>query len=146
MKSVSETVDMKKSERKEPKHFKKGSRTGLDHLLNATKFSLTGLKNAFLRESAFRHEVVAFGLLISSGALLASSLLQILTLVCVCCFTLSIELLNSGIEATVDRISTEQNELSKIAKDYGSAAVMVSLITVAIVWTYIAIESLNLGQ
>ena len=68
---------------------------------------------------------------------------QVVALLCACCFVLSVELLNSAIEATVDRIGPEYHEISKLAKDYGSAAVMISLIMVGIVWAYIVFEALD---
>ena len=126
--------------------FDKKTHTGLTHLLNATRFSLAGLKSAFKHESAFRQELMAFGFLVPTGAYLASSLGQVVGLLSACCFVLSVELLNSGIEAAIDRIGTEHHELSKLAKDYGSAAVMMSLIMVGIVWAYIVFESLSIGQ
>jgi diacylglycerol kinase (ATP) len=67
---------------------------------------------------------------------------QVVALLCACCFVLSVELLNSAIEATIDRVGTEYHEFSKLAKDYGSAAVMISLVMVGIVWAYIFIEAL----
>lgn len=125
--------------------FDKKANTGLAHLLNATRFSLAGLKSAFRHESAFRQELMAFGFLVPTGAYLASSLGQIVGLLSACCFVLSVELLNSGIEAAIDRIGAEHHELSKLAKDYGSAAVMMSLLIVGIVWTYIVFEALSAG-
>lgn len=72
-----------------------------------------------------------------SGAYFARSLGLFIALCCTCLFLLTIELLNSGIESAVDRVGLEQHELSKMAKDYGSAAVMLSLFIVALVWGYI---------
>ncbi|MGV0034267.1 MAG: diacylglycerol kinase [Candidatus Azotimanducaceae bacterium WSBS_2022_MAG_OTU7] len=126
--------------------FSKKTNTGMAHLLNATRFSLAGLRSAFRHESAFRQELLAFAILLPTGAYLASSLGQVIALLCACCFVLSIELLNSGIEAAIDRIGTEYHELAKLAKDYGSAAVMISLIMVGIVWAYIVFESLSISQ
>jgi diacylglycerol kinase (ATP) len=126
--------------------FNKKTNTGLTHLLNATRFTLAGLKSACRHESAFRQELVAFTILLPSGAYLASSLAQVVGLLCACCFVLSIELLNSAIEAAIDRTGTEYHELSKLAKDYGSAAVMISLAMVGIVWSYIVFEALSTSQ
>ena len=126
--------------------FNKKTNTGLTHLLNATRFSLAGLKSAFRHESAFRQELMAFAILLPPGAYLASSLGQAVALLCACCFVLSVELLNSAIEAAIDRIGTEYHELSKLAKDYGSAAVMISLVMVGIVWAYIVFEALSISQ
>jgi len=126
--------------------FNKKTNTGLTHLLNATRFSLAGLRSAFRHESAFRQELMAFAILLPTGTYLASSLGQAIGLLCACCFVLSVELLNSAIEAAIDRIGTEYHELSKLAKDYGSAAVMVSLVMVGIVWAYIVFEALSTSQ
>ena len=126
--------------------FNKKTNTGLAHLLNATRFSLAGLRIALRHESAFRQELLAFAILLPTGAYLSSSLGQVVALLCACCFVLSVELLNSAIEAAIDRIGTEYHELSKLAKDYGSAAVMISLIMVCIVWAYIAFEALSISQ
>ena len=126
--------------------FKKKTNTGLTHLVNATRFSLAGLNSVWRHESAFRQELMAFAILFPSGAYLASSLGQVVGLLCACCFVLSIELLNSAIEAAIDRTGTEYHELSKLAKDYGSAAVMISLAMVGIVWSYIVFEALSTSQ
>jgi diacylglycerol kinase (ATP) len=126
--------------------FNKENNTGMTHLLNATRFSLAGLKSAFRHESAFRQELMAFSVLLPTGAYLASSLGQAVGLLCACCFVLSVELLNSAIEAAIDRIGTEYHELSKLAKDYGSAAVMISLVMVGSVWAYIVFEALGISQ
>lgn len=109
-------------------------KTGLRRLINATRYSADGLRAAFRHEDAFRQEVVASLLLVPlalwlghSGverALMAGSLLVVLV----------VELLNSAIEATVDRISLENHQLAKRAKDIGSAAVMVALANVLLVW------------
>ncbi|MBT3623954.1 MAG: diacylglycerol kinase [Gammaproteobacteria bacterium] len=126
--------------------FNKKTNTGLTHLVNSTRFSLAGLKSAFRHESAFRQELMAFALLLPSGVYLSSSLGQAVGLLCACCLVLSVELLNSAVEAAIDRIGTEYHELSKLAKDYGSAAVMISLAMVGIVWAYIVFEALSTSQ
>ena len=126
--------------------FDKKTNTGLAHLLNATRFSMAGLRSAFRHESAFRQELLAFAILLPTGAYLASSLGQVVALLCACGFVLSVELLNSGIEAAIDRIGTEYHELAKLGKDYGSAAIMVSLTMVGIVWVYIVFEALSTSQ
>ena len=100
-------------------------------------FSLQGLKIAFQTESAFRHELAALCFVLPSGVWLAESLLLSLGLFCVCMLVLVVELLNSGIEAAIDRIGIEHHDLSRNAKDFGSAAVMISLISAGSVWFYI---------
>jgi len=126
--------------------FDKKTNTGLTHFVNATRFSLAGLQSAFRHESAFRQELLAFAFVLPTGAYMANSLGQVVALLCACCFVLSVELLNSGIEAAIDRIGTEYHELAKLAKDYGSAAVMISLFMVGIIWAYIIVEALSISE
>lgn len=123
--------------------FDKSANKGLRHLINATRFSLEGLKSAYLFESAFRQELLLFAILLPTGAWFADNLLLFIALLSACLLVLAIELLNSGIEAAIDRVGTDHNEFAKLAKDYGSAAVMVSLLIVAIVWGYIFLSAFN---
>lgn len=112
-------------------------KTGLRRIWNALHYSLDGLRAAFRHEDAFRQELVLALLLIPAAlfmpvsgtgkALMVSSILLVLI----------IELINSAIEATVDRISLEDHRLAKRAKDIGSAAVLIGLINVAIVWALV---------
>ena len=118
-------------------HFDKQANKGLKHLANATRFSLQGLGSAFRHESAFRQEILMLALVLPTGAWCAGSWGEFLGLLCACLLVLVVELLNSGIEAVVDRVGTEYNELAKQAKDYGSAAVMISLLMAGLVWFYI---------
>ena len=104
--------------------FDKSQITGIRHLLNATRYSLQGVKTAFQTESAFRQELAALSIVLPSGIYLAETAVLALALFCACLLVLVVELLNSGIEAAIDRIGPEQHELSKNAKDCGSAAVM----------------------
>lgn len=109
-------------------------RTGLDRILHATTYSLAGLRAAYSGESAFRQEfwlaLVATPLAFYLGrnwvemALLLGSLMLVLI----------VELLNSGIEAAIDRISFERHDLSKRAKDLGSAAVLLALLLCGGIW------------
>lgn len=109
-------------------------KTGPIRLWNALRYSLEGLGSALKHEDAFRTEVVLSLVLIpvalrlepsgTGRALMIGSLLLVLI----------VELLNSAIEATVDRISVENHRLAKRAKDIASAAVFVSLLAVAVVW------------
>jgi diacylglycerol kinase (ATP) len=114
----------------------KGAR-GMRRLVNATRYSLDGLRAAWQHEDAFRQELVlaavllpvAFALPLPGGekALLIGSLLLVLI----------VELLNTAIEAAVDRDSVEINPLGKRAKDYGSAAVMIALLVAGLTWVTI---------
>lgn len=115
--------------------FDKASNTGLRHLINATRFSWQGLKAAVQRESAFRQEIALIFVLIPPGIWIADSLLEFVLLMAVCLLVLVIELLNSAVEAAIDRIGNEHHPISALAKDYGSAAVMISLVIVAMVWS-----------
>ncbi len=124
-------------------YFNKQENTGLRHFFNAAGFSLKGLTQAVLRESAFRQELAVFAILLPSGAYIANSLASFIALVCACLLVLIVELLNSGIEAAIDRIGVEHHELSGLAKDYGSAAVMLSLIMVGAVYLYLIITWLD---
>ena len=126
--------------------FDKSANTGFRHLLNATRFSIQGLQSAFIMESAFRQEILLLALLLPSGAWFASSLGVFVALLCACLLVLAVELLNSGIEAAVDRIGTEHHDLAKRAKDYGSAAVMMTLFIVAAIWCYIVFTGIVPAQ
>lgn len=112
---------------------------GFKRLSNAAIFSYQGIKSAYKHEEAFRQEVFILCLVIPAAFYLASSLADALWLICSFLFVLLVELLNSAIEAVVDRISDEQHELSGRAKDMGSAAVSVALIMCAGVWLAILI-------
>ena len=114
-------------------HPQKG-KTGLRRVWNAFFYSMEGLRAALRHEDAFRQEVILAAILIpvalflpATGvgrALMAGSVLLVLM----------VELLNSAVEAAVDRVSYENHELAKRAKDIGSAAVFVSLVNVPVVW------------
>ncbi len=114
--------------------------SGLTRLVKATQFSWKGLKATFANEQAFRQEVYLSIVLIPLALYLGENGLERALLVSVVLLILVIELINSGIEAIVDRISTEYHELSGRAKDIGSAAVLLSLINAAIVWALVIIK------
>jgi diacylglycerol kinase (ATP) len=115
-------------------------KTGLRRLMNAFGYSIAGTLAAFKHEDAFRQEVVLavvltpvalyFGDTPIHQALMISSLL----------FIIVVELLNSSIEATVDRISVKHHKLAKRAKDIGSAAVFFSLINAAVIWFLLLVK------
>lgn len=109
-------------------------RTGLERIFYAFRYSMDGLVAAFKGESAFRQEVVLGALLLPVAAWLASDWIQLVLMLGALLIVLIVELLNSAIEATVDRISFEHNLLSKRAKDMGSAAVLLALLFFAMVW------------
>ena len=112
-------------------------RRGLQRVLNATGYSLDGLRAAWTHEDAFRQELMLAAVLIPVATFLPVSLVEKILLVGVVVLVLIVELLNTGIEAAVDRDSLEINSLGKRAKDFGSAAVMLSLLLAGGTWVAI---------
>ena len=108
--------------------------TGLERLLKAFGFSMQGLSAAFRNEAAFRQEVYLSLILIPLGFYLGETGTEIALLVSVILLVLIVELINSGLEAVVDRFGGEHHELSGQAKDVASAAVLLALINVLVVW------------
>jgi diacylglycerol kinase (ATP) len=109
-------------------------KTGLVRLWNALGYSMAGLRAAFTNEDAFRQEVLLACVLIPLAFWLNVGNTHRALMIASVLLVLIVELLNSAIEATVDRISLENHRLAKRAKDIGSAAVLLSLINLAIVW------------
>ena len=103
----------------------------------AAKYSWLGLKAAWRNEEAFRQEIVLFFILAPLGIWLGETGLEKSILCGVLVLVLIVELLNSGLEAIVDRVSTEHHELSGRAKDLGSAAVMLAQLNVLLTWALI---------
>lgn len=112
-------------------------RTGLKRIVNAAGYSWDGLRTAFRGEAAFRQLVLLNAVLVPLAFLLDVSRGERAILVAVCLLALIVELLNSAVEAAIDRISLERHPLSKNAKDMGSAAQSVVLATIALVWAII---------
>ncbi|MBN6710927.1 diacylglycerol kinase [Haemophilus haemoglobinophilus] len=108
--------------------------TGLEHLIKSTGYSLKGLKSAVQNETAFRHELFACCILLPLAFWLAKDKIELVLMIGSVLLVLVAELLNSAIEAVVDRIGTEHHELSGRAKDQGSAAVFVAMMIVLITW------------
>lgn len=115
---------------------------GLKRLLHATKYSMAGFKACFQHEEAFRQEVFALIVLIPVGIWLGDTGVEKALLVGTLFIVPIVEMLNSGIEAVVDRIGPEKHELSGRAKDIGSAAVFLSLVLVIAVWGLILLPRL----
>ncbi|HEY1393997.1 MAG TPA: diacylglycerol kinase [Methylibium sp.] len=109
-------------------------RTGLDRVVRATGYSIAGLKIAYHGESAFRQEFWLAVLMIPTAFWVGRSWLEVAVLVGSVLLVLIVELLNSGIEAAIDRVSYELHDLSKRAKDLASAAVFLSLILCGGIW------------
>lgn len=109
-------------------------KTGLRRVWNAFHYSLSGLRAAYACEDAFRQEVLLAIILIPLAFFLTANGIGRALMVSSVLLVLIVELLNSAVEATVDRISLENHRLAKRAKDIGSAAVLFSLINVVVVW------------
>jgi diacylglycerol kinase (ATP) len=120
----------------------KPGNTGLKRIWNATFYSLAGLRAAWRGESAFRQESLLCIVLIPAAFWLGTTAVERSLLVGSCLLVLIVELLNSGLEAAVDRIGSEHHDLSGRAKDLGSAAVFLSLALVLVVWGLIAWDRL----
>ncbi|MFQ5935784.1 MAG: diacylglycerol kinase [Acidiferrobacterales bacterium] len=116
--------------------------TDLARVVRATGYSLRGLRAAITREAAFRQELALFIVLVPLGLWLGRGPVERALLVGVLFLVLIVELLNSAIETLVNRIGTEQHELSGIAKDMGSAAVFLALLLVPIVWALVLLPRL----
>jgi len=109
-------------------------RTGLDRIRRATGYSLAGLRAAYVGESAFRQEVWLLAVATPLAFWLGQGWVQVALLLGSLMLVLIVELLNSGIEAAIDRVSFELHDLSKRAKDLASAAVLLSLLLCAGIW------------
>ena len=108
--------------------------TGVTRIINATGYSMKGLKSAWINEAAFRQELMLILLLMPLAFWVGDTLNQILLLITISWLVVIVEILNSAIEAVVDRIGTEHHELSGRAKDLGSAAVFIALALNGLVW------------
>lgn len=109
-------------------------KTGWRRVLNAFFYSMAGFAAAFKYEDAFRQEIILAAILIPLTFFLPASNIGRALMIASMLLVLIVELLNSALEATVDRISIENHPLAKRAKDIGSAAVFVALLNAAIVW------------
>jgi diacylglycerol kinase (ATP) len=116
-------------------------KTGLARIYWASVYSLDGLLSAWRHEPAFRQELVLAVVLIPTALLLPITATQKALLCGSVILVLIMELLNSAVEATVDRISLQQHELAKRAKDYGSAAVFLSLCVWGLVWALVLYDA-----
>ncbi|MCU8478506.1 diacylglycerol kinase [Vibrio vulnificus] len=115
----------------------KPGNTGIKRIIKATGYSIQGLKAAFKHEAAVRQEFALLVVAIALATWLDVSMLERITLLAVVVLVLIVELMNSAVEAVVDRIGVEHHELSGRAKDIGSAAVLVALIFAGFTWLYI---------
>jgi len=122
----------KESQVAEESPFK--GQTGWRRIWNAFHYSRAGLYAAYCSENAFRQEVLLATLLVPLAFLLSPNGLGLALMIGSLLLVLIVELLNSAIEATVDRISLDRHPLAKRAKDIGSAAVLLALLNVPVIW------------
>jgi diacylglycerol kinase (ATP) len=114
--------------------------TGFKRLLSATRNSLAGFGEAVRCEDAFRQELIVAALLVPLALWIGKGAVERALLIGSVLLVLVVELLNSAVEATVDRISFENHRLAKRAKDIGSAAVMLTLVNAAVIWLLIVMD------
>ncbi|QWD13606.1 diacylglycerol kinase [Polynucleobacter paneuropaeus] len=107
---------------------------GVTRAWHAAKNSWCGVVYAFKEESAFRQELTLLIICTPIALFLNVSVLEKVALICSIIMVLVVELLNSSVEAAIDRISFEHHDLSKRAKDFGSAAVMLALLVAVLIW------------
>ncbi|HCA5724497.1 diacylglycerol kinase [Acinetobacter baumannii] len=112
-------------------------KSGLKRILNATSYSISGFKAAYQNEAAFRQIVLINLVLIPVSFFLNVTRGEHALMIIVCLFAIIVELFNSAIEAVVDRVSLEKHQLSKNAKDMGSAAQFVALSIIVATWLII---------
>ncbi len=116
----------------------KSGNTGIRRIIRAARFSAQGFAHAWQHEAAFRQEIALSIVLLPAAIWLGRTGFERFVLIICCVFVLIVELLNSAIEAAIDRFGGEHHELSGRAKDLGSAAVCLSLVVVAATWTTVA--------
>lgn len=109
--------------------------TGIKRIINAFGYSMKGLRAAFKYESAFRQETALLIILLPLAILLGQNIVDYSILIGSLFLVIIVELLNSAVEAVVDRVGDEHHKLAGRAKDIGSAAVFVSLLNVCVIWS-----------
>lgn len=112
---------------------------GLKRVFSAFKFSINGLKFCYKNEKAFKQEVLLSLILVPLAFILGDNKVEVVMLLGSVFFILVVEILNSSIEAVVDRIGSEYNYLSGVAKDMGSAGVLLSLVFGVFTWSWILV-------
>ncbi len=118
------------------------SKSGIKRVFSAFFYSIDGLRTAWRYEHAFRQELMIVVPGVILALLIPVTVLERVVLIAALLLVLIVELLNSAVEAVVDRVSLERNPLSKNAKDLGSAAVMLSMLIAAVAWGLIALPLL----
>ena len=117
-----------------------GKNTGFTRIFCAIGYSMKGLKAACIHEAAFRQELALCVMLAPLGAWLGNNGVERAILIGSLILVLIVELINSAIEAAIDRHGTELHTLSGQAKDLGSAAVMVSILNVIVIWALVLLN------
>lgn len=116
------------------------SKSGVRRIFAALSYSIEGLRSAWKHEHAFRQELVLVALGVVAALALPVSAFEKLAMIVTLLLVLVVELINSAIEAVVDRISLERHALSKNAKDFGSAAVLLTLVIALATWGVILFD------
>jgi diacylglycerol kinase (ATP) len=114
--------------------------TGLRRIVRAAGYSIAGLRFAFINEAAFRQEVALFVVLAPLAFWVSDDPVSRILMIGSLMLVMIVELLNSAIEAAIDRISPDIHPLAKAAKDIGSAAVMLSLFLSALIWSIVLLS------
>ncbi|WP_417664968.1 diacylglycerol kinase [Pseudidiomarina sp.] len=117
----------------------KANKTGIDRIIHATFNSMRGIRLAWTYEAAFRQEALLCLILVPIALVIDATLIERLVLILTLFILVITELLNSAIEAVVDRVGPELHELSGRAKDIASAAVFFALVLMGVVWGLILI-------
>lgn len=138
--STDEPLLMSKTKQHQSLNSGKPGNTGLTRVIKAAGYSAKGLKAAFKHEAAIRQELAMLILAIALVCVFDLSVVERILMLGVVVLVFIVELINSAIEAVVDRIGVEHHELSGRAKDIGSAAVMVALFFAGFTWLYILIS------
>ena len=118
--------------------MEKPGATGMRRIMHATQYSAQGLRHAWRHEAAFRQELGLLVISLPAAVWLGQTTIERILLITPLLLVLIVELLNSAVEAAIDRLGTEHHELSGRAKDLGSAAVFLSLLLAGVVWGGIA--------
>ena len=116
-------------------------RTGFRRLINATRYSWQGFRAGFRHEAAFREECLLALVLMPTALFLPVTIIEKVLLVNAVLLVLLVEILNSAIEAVVDRIGLERHPLAGRAKDMGSGAVLIALAMALVAWGFIALPA-----
>ncbi len=121
----------------------KPGKQGIARIIDATGYSWKGLKSCYRSEAAFRQELWFSAVLVAASFWVAQTAVEWVLLIAPLMLLLIVELLNSAVEATVDRIGGERHELSGRAKDMGSAAVLLCLLLIALTWVPLVVQRIE---